>query len=56
MKRVVLLSVLLSYENCLFLLSLKTQQRCMPTQPRFQCFFPNADRLIGEESQLIALR
>ena len=40
----------LPYENCLFLLSLKTQQLCMPTQPCFQCFFPNAERLIGEES------
>ena len=42
-------------ENCLFLLSLKTQQRCMLTQPRSQCFFLNAERLIGEESRSIAL-
>ena len=35
-------------ENCLlFLLSLKTQQWCMPTQPCCQCFFPNVERLIG---------
>ena len=42
-------------ENCLFLLSLKTQQWCMPTQPCSQCLFPNAEQLIGEESQSIAL-
>ena len=40
----------LLYENCLFLLSLKTQQWCMPTQPCSQCFFPNTEQLIGEES------
>ena len=28
----------------------------MPTQPCSQYFFPNAERLVGEESQLIALR
>ena len=28
----------------------------MPTQPRSQCFFPNAGQLIGEESQSITLR
>ena len=28
----------------------------MLTQPRSQCFFPNAEQLVGEESQSIALR
>ena len=28
----------------------------MPTQPRSQCFFPNGERLVGEESRSIALR
>ena len=51
-----LLSLLLPYKNCLFLLSLKTQQRCMPTEPGSQCFFPNAEQLIGEEIRPIALR
>ena len=41
---------ILLYENCLFLLSLKTQHCCMPTQPHSQCFFHNTERLIGEES------
>ena len=34
----------------LFLLSVKTKQKCMPTQPRSQWFFPNSKRLVGEES------
>ena len=44
-----------TYKISFFLLSLKTQQWFMPTQPRSQCFFPNAEQLIGEESQSIAL-
>ena len=38
----------------LFLLSLKTQQWYMPTEPRSQCFFLKAEQLIGE-SHSIAL-
>ena len=44
----------LPYENCFFLLSLKTQQWCMLLQPHPQCFFLNAEWLIGEESRSIA--
>ena len=44
----------LPHEKCLFLLSLKTQQWHMLTQPHSQCFFPNAERFIGEESRSIA--
>ena len=28
----------------------------MPTQPCSPCFFPNTERLVGEESQSITLR
>ena len=47
-------SCFLPHEKCLFLLSLKTQQWHMLTQPHSQCFFPNAERFIGEESRSIA--
>ena len=49
-------SYFLLYENCLFLLSLKTQQCCMPTKPRSQFFFPNAERLQKKDDQSLCIR